>query len=95
VRGYLLAGTPNFLQPYQAALRRYPGLATSLRAATTGDAQAHRLAVAISAAVSGYVSHWAAPVIHAAQTNLGGHRQPLAPAPALASRPGPDAVAPP
>ena len=53
LRGYLLAGQPTFLEPYQAAVDRYPALARSLQAATVGDAQAHRLSLAISAARSG------------------------------------------
>jgi hypothetical protein len=68
-------------------------LATSLRAATTGDARAHRLALAISAAVSGQVSHWAAPVIHTAQTNLAAARRMEAPGPPHAGLGRPEAPA--
>src|SRR5581483_2639495 len=32
LRGYLLAGKPEFLAPYQSALARYPGLALTLQA---------------------------------------------------------------
>jgi PAS domain S-box-containing protein len=75
LRGYLLAGRPAFLQPYQAAVGRYPRLDRGLQAATAGDDQAHRLSLAISAAVSGYISRWAAPVIRTAQTNLDAARR--------------------
>src|ERR1700759_316642 len=75
LRGYLLAGKPEFLQPYQAAVRRYPGLARGLQAATEGDEQAHRLSVAISTAVSQYVTRWAAPVIRTAQTDIAAARR--------------------
>ncbi len=74
LRGYLLAGRPAFLQPYQGALGRYPDLALSLQAATTGDPRAHRLSVAIAAAVKDYVSRWTAPVIRTAQTDLAAAR---------------------
>ncbi|HEX3688342.1 MAG TPA: CHASE3 domain-containing protein [Solirubrobacteraceae bacterium] len=74
LRGYLLAGKPEFLQPYQVALGRYPDLALSLQAVTSGDPQAHRLSRAISAAVKEYVSRWAAPVIRTAQANLAAAR---------------------
>jgi PAS domain S-box-containing protein len=70
LRGYLLAGRPAFLQPYQAALSRYPGLARSLETATRGDSRAHRLSLAIAAAVGDYVARWTAPLIRTAQTNL-------------------------
>ena len=70
LRGYLLAGQSAFLQPYQNAVSRYPGLALSLQAATAGDEQAHRLSLAIGAAVKDYISRWAAPVIRTAQTDL-------------------------
>jgi PAS domain S-box-containing protein len=70
LRGYLLAGKPEFLQPYQEAVGRYPNLALSLQAATVGDAEAHRLSLAIGAAVNDYVSRWTAPVIRTAQTDL-------------------------
>jgi CHASE3 domain sensor protein len=75
LRGYLLAGKPEFLQPYQAALNRYPGLARGLQAATAGDRQAHRLSLAIGAAVSDYVAQWTAPVIHTAQSDLAAARR--------------------
>jgi PAS domain S-box-containing protein len=75
LRGYLLAGGPAFLQPYQAAVRRYPALARNLQTATTGDREAHRLSLAISAAVKDYVSRWAAPVIRTAETNLAAARR--------------------
>src|SRR6185437_7672830 len=75
LRGYLLAGKPAFLAPYQSALARYPGLALSLQSATGGDAAAHRLALAISAAVRSYVTRWTAPVIRTAQTDLAAARR--------------------
>jgi PAS domain S-box-containing protein len=75
LRGYLLAGKPAFLQPYEQALGRYPQLALSLQVATAGDREAHGLSVAISAAVRDYVARWAAPVIRTAQTDLGAARR--------------------
>src|SRR5438105_2276114 len=61
LRGYLLAGRPVFLQPYRAALRRYPVLARQLEAATAGDPVAHRYSTSIAAAIGGYVNGWADP----------------------------------
>ncbi|HTU96070.1 MAG TPA: ATP-binding protein [Solirubrobacteraceae bacterium] len=75
LRGYLLADRPGFLQPYKAAVARYPHLAESLQAATVGDPRAHQLSVAISAAVSAYVSRWTVPVIRTAQGNIGAARR--------------------
>jgi two-component system, OmpR family, phosphate regulon sensor histidine kinase PhoR len=75
LRGYLLAGRPKFLQPYQAAVGRYPSLALSLQAATVGDSRAHRLSLAVSAAVKDYVTRWAAPEIRTAQTDLAAARR--------------------
>ena len=75
LRGYLLAGKPEFLAPYQSALARYPGLALSLQSTTAGDAEAHRLALVISAAVRSYVTRWTAPVIRTAQTDLAAARR--------------------
>ncbi|HVD02935.1 MAG TPA: ATP-binding protein [Candidatus Dormibacteraeota bacterium] len=37
VRGYLLSGDPSFLQPYQSALQRLPGLLRALPAQATGS----------------------------------------------------------
>lgn len=37
VRGYLLSGDPSFLQPYQSALQRLPGLLTALPAQAAGS----------------------------------------------------------
>ena len=37
VRGYLLSGGPSFLQPYQSALQRLPGLLTALPAQAAGS----------------------------------------------------------
>src|SRR6202012_5869914 len=68
------AGKPVFLEPYQGALRQYPGLAASLSAATAGDPGPHRLARSIAAAWASYVSRWTAPVIKRAQTDLAGAR---------------------
>lgn len=70
LRGYLLAGKPLFLQPYQEARSRYPSLARALEAATVGDPGAHRYSVMISAAIGSYVRQWAEPVIRTAARNL-------------------------
>jgi PAS domain S-box-containing protein len=75
LRGYLLAGKPAFLQPYQSAVGGYPELARSLQAATAGDGAAHRLSMSITAAVRAYVSRWAAPVIRTAQHDLAAARR--------------------
>jgi PAS domain S-box-containing protein len=75
LRGYLLAGKPVFLQPYQGALRRYPGVARGLEMATRGDPAAHRYSVSIVAAVGRYVADWAAPEIRLAASNLAAARR--------------------
>ncbi len=75
LRGYLLAGQPVFLQPYQAALREYPRLVHNLEAATSGDPIAHRAVVSIAAAIRAYIGQWTEPVIRLAQGNLAAARQ--------------------
>src|ERR1700761_8987745 len=75
LRGYLLAGSPDFLQPYQQALARYPALVRSLDVATAGDPAAHKLSLWIGTAVHDYVAHWTGPVIQTARTNLAAARR--------------------
>jgi PAS domain S-box-containing protein len=75
LRGYLLAGKPVFLEPYNAALRTYPGVARTLERATSDDPTAHALSVSIAAATRAYVTRWAEPVIKTAQRNLPGARR--------------------
>jgi PAS domain S-box-containing protein len=75
LRGYLLAGKPVFLQPYDAALRRYPTLVRTLEAADVHDPSAHRQIVTIAAGIQSYVTDWARPVIVLAQHNLPAARQ--------------------
>jgi PAS domain S-box-containing protein len=75
LRGYLLAGEPVFLEPYNQALRRYPSLAKTLQAATAGDRPSHSLSVAVTAAIQAYVTRWAEPVIRLAQRNLDAARR--------------------
>src|SRR5690349_25034299 len=75
LRGYLLAGKPVFLQPYDDALRRYPVVARTLESTTSGDPTAHALSVSIAAATRAYVTHWADPVIRLAQRNLAAARR--------------------
>jgi PAS domain S-box-containing protein len=70
LRGYLLAGKPVFLQPYQAALHQYPALVRTLEETTAGDPPARRLTAAIAAAIGSYVTNWADPVIRLASSNL-------------------------
>lgn len=75
LRGYLLAGEPVFLQPYEESLTQYPGFARGLEASTAGDRTAHRLSVSIASAIRAYVRNWAAPVIRLAQRNLAAARR--------------------
>jgi two-component system, OmpR family, phosphate regulon sensor histidine kinase PhoR len=75
LRGYLLAGKPIFLQPYQAALRSYPAVAAGLNAATADDPRAHALSLSIAAHARSYVRDWAEPVIGLAQRNLAAARR--------------------
>ena len=70
LRGYLLAGKPVFLEPYNQALRRYPTLANTLENATARNRESHSLSLAITAAIGAYVNGWAEPVIRLAQRNL-------------------------
>ncbi|MBV9604901.1 MAG: CHASE3 domain-containing protein [Solirubrobacterales bacterium] len=70
LRGYLLAGRSEFLEPYQASLRTYLGTARSLEAATSGDETAHSLSVSITRQIGAYVTGWAEPVIRLAQHDL-------------------------
>jgi PAS domain S-box-containing protein len=75
LRGYLLAGRPVFLQPYQAALRQYPVLARTLEASTASDPPARRLTASIAAAIHAYVIGWSQPVIQMAQRDLAAARR--------------------
>lgn len=75
LQGYLLAGTPAFLEPYEAARQSYPGLARRLETATAGDGRAEGLSRAIANGVNQYVSRWAAPEIRTAQHDLAAARR--------------------
>ncbi|MBV9804920.1 MAG: CHASE3 domain-containing protein, partial [Solirubrobacterales bacterium] len=70
LRGYLLAGKPVFLQPYEGALKSYPAIARRLEAATANDPPAQSLTAAIVAAIHSYITGWTEPVIRLAQRDL-------------------------
>jgi PAS domain S-box-containing protein len=75
LRGYLLAGRPVFLEPYQEALRRYTALVGDLESGTAGDPTTHRYSASIRAAIRAYVTIWAEPVIALAQRDLAAARR--------------------
>jgi CHASE3 domain sensor protein len=75
LRGYLLAGRPLFLEPYQEALRRYAALVRDLESDTAGDPTTHRYSASIRAAIRAYVTKWAEPVIALAQRDLAAARR--------------------
>ncbi len=70
LRGYLLAGKPVFLQPYEGALRSYPAIARRLEEETADDPPAHSTSVAIVGAIHAYVTDWTEPVIRLARRDL-------------------------
>jgi PAS domain S-box-containing protein len=62
LRGYLLAGGPEFLQPYRTAVAAYPAEAATLIRLSAGDTIQERQALSIRAAIDEYVRNWAAPL---------------------------------
>src|ERR1700749_2056838 len=70
LRGYLLAGKPVFLQPYNLALRRYPGVAATLEKAPADDRDAHSLSASMGAEIHSYVPSWSQPAIRQAGRDL-------------------------
>ena len=65
VRGYLLTRETDFLQPYDAALDAMPGQLGSLERLTAREPAQHARALAIAAAVTGYIDGWARPAVAA------------------------------
>ncbi len=74
LRGYLLGGSPVFLQPYRSALAHYPALVKSLETATHPVADAHRISLSIASSIQAYVDGWAQPIIRRAQRDLAAAR---------------------
>jgi signal transduction histidine kinase len=69
VRGYLLSGKRQFLEPYTRALAAYPIEAERLVRLTSDDRPEQQNVIAIGSAIAEYVRDWAAPNVNAGAAN--------------------------
>jgi signal transduction histidine kinase/CHASE3 domain sensor protein len=66
-RGFVIARQPRFLEPWWAASREYPALATALEDAVAGDPGQEARARGLAAAVRSYQRTWSDPIVAVAR----------------------------
>jgi signal transduction histidine kinase len=74
LRGYVLTGNPNFLQPYTTAVRQLPKSRTSFAVLTRHEPRQHARAAELLASIDLYMSEYVHPVLRIARGNLAGAR---------------------
>jgi signal transduction histidine kinase len=70
VRGYVLTGNPNFLQPYTSAKRQLPKSRATFAELTKDEPRQRGRARALLASIDFYLSDYARPVLLIARRNL-------------------------
>ncbi len=68
-RGFLIARDDLFLEPYEAAIARYPADVRALEQLVASQPEQHARVLRIARALRAYQLHWAAPVIALARVN--------------------------
>jgi signal transduction histidine kinase len=71
LRGYVLTGDTEFLQPYTTAKRQLQDTKKHLADVTSGEPDQRKKAVAINASIQQYMDDYAKPVLVIAKGNLG------------------------
>jgi signal transduction histidine kinase/CHASE3 domain sensor protein len=66
-RGFVIARQPRFLEPWRAARREYPAIATALEDAVAGDPGQEARARRLAAAVRSYQRTWSDPIVAVAR----------------------------